>query len=260
MVGNATMQLAVQAAREAGALIRTFHERGAAVHAKGESYNLVTEADLASEKLIISMIREAFPEHSILAEETCAETGAAEHLWVIDPLDGTNNFAHSFPFFCVSIAFYCQGEPVVGVVYDPLRDEFFTAERGQGAFVNDRPIRVSSASGLGESVLATGFFYDRGEMMKRTLRQIETFFEKPICGIRRTGSAAMDLCYVAAGRLDGFWELRLSPWDYAAGGLIVSEAGGRVTDVAGAPFDLFMGNVCASNGAIHEDLLGVIMS
>ena len=255
-----TKQLAVQVAREAGALIRSFHERGAEVHAKGQSYNLVTEADLASEKLIISRISEAFPEHAILAEETRASTEVTENLWVIDPLDGTNNFAHSFPFFCVSIAFCRHGEPVVGVVYDPLRDELFTAERGGGAFVNDKPIRVSQASTLSESVLATGFYYERGELMKRTLRQIERFLEKPICGIRRTGSAAMDQCYVAAGRLDGFWELCLSPWDYAAGGLIVSEAGGRVTDISGRPFELFMGNVCASNGRIHDDVLGVVSS
>jgi myo-inositol-1(or 4)-monophosphatase len=255
-----TKELAVQVAKEAGALIRSYHERGAAVRAKGQSYNLVTEADLESEKLIISRLKEAFPEHAILAEETSAATEAAEHLWVIDPLDGTNNFAHSFPFFSVSIAFWRDGKPVVGVVYDPLRDELFTAERGQGAFLNEQPVRVSPASSLSESVLATGFFYERGEMMRRTLRQIQTFFEKPIRGIRRTGSAAMDLCYVAAGRLDGFWELRLSPWDYAAGGLIVSEAGGRVTDVTGGPFDLFMGNVCASNGQIHDDVLEVVMS
>ena len=259
-MGDTTKQLAIQAAKEAGELIRGFHERGAAVQAKGQSYNLVTEADLASEKLIISRITEAFSDHAILAEETRASAEMAENLWVVDPLDGTNNFAHSFPFFCVSIAFWRHGQPVVGVVYDPLRDELFVAERGQGAFVNDRPIRVSQAATLSESILATGFFYDRGEMMKRTLRQMETFFEKPIRGIRRTGSAALDLCYVAAGRLDGFWELRLSPWDYAAGGLIVSEAGGRMTDILGQPFDLFMGNVCASNGRIHDDVLGVVKS
>jgi myo-inositol-1(or 4)-monophosphatase len=228
------------------------------VHAKGEAYNLVTEADLAAEKLIISRITEAFPGHTILAEETAASAEAAEDMWVIDPLDGTNNFAHSFPFFCVSIAYCRSGEPVVGVVYDPLRDELFSAERGKGAFLNDRPIRVSSGSDLGESVLATGFFYDRGDMMRRTLQQIQTFFEKPIRGIRRTGSAALDQCYVAAGRLDGFWELRLSPWDYAAGALIIAEAGGRMTSIEGKPFDLFMRNVLASNGRIHVDMLSVV--
>ncbi len=252
------METADRAAREAGRVLLSLYHGETAVEAKGAAYNLVTEADRKSEEVILSIVREAFPDHSILSEESGASHRNSEYLWAIDPLDGTNNYAHRFPFFSVSIALWRGRTPILGVVYDPLREELFHAERGAGATLNGHPIRVTDAATLGECILATGFYYDRGEMMRRTLRQIEGFFDAQIRGIRRTGSAALDLCYVASGRLDGFWELRLSPWDFAAGGLIVQEAGGRVTDVNGTPFDLSVKNVLASNGKVHEAMLGVV--
>jgi len=218
----------------------------------------VTEADYKSEKLIVSRLKEHFPQYSILAEEEGMTEMESDYLWVIDPLDGTNNFAHRFPFFCVSIALWIDLKPAMGVVYDPLRDELFTAVKGQGAFLNDKPIHVSERGELTESIVATGFYYDRGELMHNTLRQMETFFNVPIQGIRRTGSALLDQCNVACGRLDGFWELILGPWDYASGAMIVTEAGGTVTDVKGDELDLFAKNILASNGRIHQAMLQVV--
>lgn len=252
------LHAAVEAARRAGAIVMELYENDPQARAKGADFNLVTEADLRAEQVILDLLKAEFPQDAYLSEEG---GGAVDEppgrIWVIDPLDGTNNYAHGFPFFAVSIALWENGAPIVGVVFDPLREERFTATRGGGAALDGEPIRVTESAEFPRCLLATGFYYDRGNMMKQTLRQIEAFFLKPIRGIRRTGSAALDICYVACGRLDGFWELRLSPWDYGAGSLIVQEAGGRVTDVVGKPLSLFMNNACASNGRIHEAMLAV---
>lgn len=255
---NEAKDVAIQAAKEAGKIILSYYERDKLVETKGQLYNLVTEADLKSESLIVSMIHERFGEHSILAEEKESSMRDSEYIWVIDPLDGTNNYAHGFPHFCVSIALWTANTPLMGVAYDPLHNELFYAERGKGAYLNDKRISVTSRAILPESILATGFYYDRGELMKRTLRQIEAFFCVPIQGIRRTGSAVLDMCYVAAGRLDGFWELILSPWDYAASSLIVAEAGGKVTDINGKALDLYAKNVLVSNGRIHQAMVEIV--
>ncbi|MHC4444773.1 MAG: inositol monophosphatase family protein [Planctomycetota bacterium] len=251
-------EVAIRAVKEAGKIILSFQERDKSVETKGLAYNLVTEADLQSERAIVSIIQEKFSGHSILAEEKESSMRDSQYIWVIDPLDGTNNYAHGFPHFSVSIALWSADTPLIGVAYDPLRDELFYAQKGQGAFLNDQPISVTSRATLPESILATGFYYDRGRLMKRTLQQMEAFFNIPIQGVRRTGSAVLDMCYVAAGRLDGFWELILSPWDYAASSLIVTEAGGKVTDINGNELNLYSKNVLVSNGLIHDAMLRVV--
>jgi len=191
---------------------------------------LVTEIDLQAQETIIGVLHDAFPDHSMLAEESAASrvtATAAEQLWIIDPLDGTTNFVHGIPHYCVSIAYARQGRIMVGVVLDPLRDELFTAVRGRGAERNGSPITVSQRATLDQLVVATGFYYDRGEMMEQTLETIRELFSRQVHGIRRLGSAALDLSWVACGRFDAFFEYRLSPWDYAAGALLVEEAAGR---------------------------------
>lgn len=245
-------------ARRAGELLMRYYNRDKSIQSKGDSWNLVTKVDLESEELIVRHLKEAFPDYAIFAEETGQSTQSAELTWVIDPLDGTNNYAHRFPMFSLSIALYRAGHPQLTVIFDPLHDELFHAVLGGGAFLNDEPISVSAVTDLEKSLLATGFYYERGELMKRTLRQIEAFLTHPINGVRRCGSACLDLCNVAAGRLDGFWELNLGPWDYAGGVLIVTEAGGKVSAVDGGPFDLMMKNVLASNGHLHQPMLDVL--
>ncbi|UCD27303.1 MAG: inositol monophosphatase [Planctomycetota bacterium] len=247
----------IRAVGEAGKVILSLFQQDQTIQTKGKAYNLVTEADIKSEEAIVSTIKESFPDHAFLAEETGKSTGESEYMWVIDPLDGTNNYAHKFPHFSISIALCKDEKPVLGVIYDPLREELFCAEQGKGSYLNDERIRVSSTSDLSDSILATGFYYDRGSLMKQTLQQMEAFFGKPIRGIRRTGSAALDMSYVACGRLDGFWELILSPWDYAAAAVIATEAGGKVTDIKGGDFDLFMNNIVVSNTQIHDGIIKV---
>ena len=250
------MNVARRAAVTAGDLLR--EEMGGArqISYKGE-INLVTEMDRRSERAIVEIIRAAFPDHGILAEEGASIEGRSDHLWIIDPLDGTTNYAHGYPNFAVSIGLERNGGMALGVVYDPLRDELFTAERGQGAFLNDRPIKVSKIDELIRSLLATGFPYDRAESEQNNLN----FFNAMIMAsqeIRRSGSAALDLCSVAAGRLDGFWELKLHPWDVAAGSLIVQEAGGLVTDFSGTGFSIRSREIAASNGIIHGRMIEVL--
>ncbi len=255
---NREKDVAIEAARRAGGLLVDIFEHPRTIETKGASYNLVTEADRRSEELILSLIRKAFPHHAILAEEQDTVPPESEYLWVVDPLDGTTNYAHHYPMFAVSIALWHGGRPILAVIYDPMRKELFQAERGAGAFLNEQPIRVSATASLRQALLGTGFYYERGEPMRRTLRQIEAFFDVPIHCIRRDGSAALDLCYVAAGRYDGFWELTLGPWDYAAGMLVIEEAGGIVTDAAGQPIGLFSRNILAANSMIHKDMLAVL--
>lgn len=249
---------ALKAAKEAGKIILSYYSKNVNAISKGSTYNLVTKADIASENKIISIIKNKFPGHSILAEESGEEMHKSDYCWVIDPLDGTNNFYHKFPMFCVSIALYKKGKPLIGVVFDPLKKELFYAEKDEGAFLNNKKIKVSGANKLSKSLLALGFYYERGLLMRKSLDQMERFFYENIHGIRRTGSAALDICYTACGRLDGFWELYLNPWDYAAGSLIVMEAGGRITDTQGRKYNLMMKNIVASNGKIHKDMIWIL--
>ena len=252
------LNFAIETAREAGHLLLEKFGRITTVTKKGD-INLVTEADLASEALIIERIKSYYPKHAILAEESgnaVVIDGGAEWKWIIDPLDGTTNYAHGYPCFAVTIALERHGEIVIGVTFDPTRDELFAAERGQGATLNGKPIRVSATERLSESLICTGFPYDfkRKDDFARHL----TAFLMQSRGIRRDGSAAIDMAYVACGRFDGFWEEGLNAWDMAAGRLLIEEAGGWVTDYNGDPFNIYRPPVCASNGKIHAEMLAVV--
>ena len=248
---------AVAFAREAGAIVREGFGSAHRPERKGR-IDLVTEFDRRSEALLISRITERFPGHGILAEESGAhEREDAPARWVLDPLDGTTNFAHNYPFFAVSVAVEVEGRPIAGAVYDPVRDEMFAAARGLGATLDGRPARVSSIGRIEDALLVTGFPYDVRERPERVMPAFEAFLRRAQ-GIRRDGSAALNLCYVAIGRFDGFWEPMLSPWDTAAGSLIVAEAGGRVTDYAGGEFRLTGCPILASNGLLHPAMMEVL--
>jgi myo-inositol-1(or 4)-monophosphatase len=249
---------AIKAAKEAGNIIIDYYLRDVDAVSKKNTYDLVTKADMDAESKIIGIIKDKFPEHSLLTEESGEERNKSDYCWIIDPLDGTNNFYHKFPMFCVSIALYKKGKPLIGVVFDPIKKELFYAEANKGAFLNDKQIKVSNANSLSKSLLALGFYYERGSLMRKSLIQMKKFFYENIHGIRRTGSAALDLCYTACGRFDGYWELKLNPWDYAAGSLILTEAGGKITDVQGKKYNLMMGNVAASNGRIHKYMIKIL--
>ncbi len=250
------LNFAIRVAKDAGALLRDRLGTRIEIGHKG-SIDLVTDVDLASEKLIREAISTYHPRHEILAEEGGLTESNSEYRWIVDPLDGTTNYAHGYPVFCVSIALEHKGEVMLGVVYDPTREELFTAERGGGATLNNRPIRVSKIDDLTESILSTGFPYDI-RTSKLTNLDHWTNFAMNAQALRRDGAAALDLCYVACGRYDGFWELNLAPWDTAAGALIVAEAGGRVTDFGGGEFSNYKPEVVASNGLIHERMLDVL--
>ena len=250
---------AVEIVLRAGVIQEAGRASGFRITKKGE-IDLVTEVDLACERMCRELLAERFPEHDILAEELSVSPGEvarAPYRWVFDPLDGTTNFAHGLPVFCASLALELEGQPIVGAIYDPSRRELFTAERGQGAFLNGAPLRASATAALGDALLVTGFPYD---MHVRGPELVELFgqFLGRARAVRRLGSAALDLCYVAAGRFDGFWEQHLKPWDVAAGALVVTEAGGRVTGMDGAAFDARAGHRVASNGRVHDALLAVI--
>lgn len=249
---------ALNAAKAAGAVLKAYYGRVKAIEHKGD-INLVTEADRESELTIVSIIKDAHPHHRILAEETGDSGDPSSHTWIVDPLDGTTNYAHGYPCFCVSIAVECEGEVIHGVVYDPVREELFTAEKGHGACLNGSPIRVSSTGELNNSLLCTGFPYDVREDMESTIRLFRSFLMKAQA-VRRDGSAALDLCYSAAGRFDGFWEQKLYPWDVAAGSLILSEAGGKLSRYRGEPFSIYIPEIIASNGLIHRQMLDVVQS
>jgi myo-inositol-1(or 4)-monophosphatase len=250
---------AVEAVIRAGDL--QMQHFGGAMHVeKKGAIDLVTEIDLRVEREFRAMIAQRFPHHAVLGEEFAQEADRAvipEFCWVFDPVDGTTNFAHGLPIFCSSLALEINGEAVVAAVYDPTRRELFTAERGMGAWLNGAPLRVSSADTLIDSLLCTGFPYT----VQRDPEELVGLFAEFLRvsrAVRRLGSAAIDLCYVAAGRLDGFWEAKLSPWDIAGGALIVQEAGGRVTDLNGAPFQSRAGHVVATNGRIHTEMVTTI--
>ena len=250
---HSVLDIARMAAEKGGNCIREGWGRVHDVKFKG-AVDLVTETDLESQRIIVSEIRRAFPDHSILAEEEGLSEERGDDLWIIDPLDGTTNFAHRFPFVCVSIAHLKEDVIDVGVIYNPMLNEFFWAERGRGAYLNDRRIRVSRESALRKSLIATGFPYDLEPVRSEVIRRLENMLSSSQ-GIRRPGSAAIDLAYVAAGVLDGFWEQSLKPWDIAAGILLVEEAGGKVSDFHDDSVDLFTGRIMASNGHIHEQML-----
>jgi myo-inositol-1(or 4)-monophosphatase len=247
---------AVAAARAAGALQKEQLQAVHTVSYKGD-VDLVTEVDRGCEELIVESLRAAFPDHSFLAEENVYQTGKVPYKWVIDPLDGTTNYAHSFPWFCVSIALEHENEVVLGVIYHCMMDEMFTAVKGDGAYLNGSRISVSDTAPLKRTLLATGFPYDRTRDNENNFQNFINFHLE--CqGVRRAGAAALDLAYVAAGRLDGYWECKLKPWDVAAGSLLVAEAGGKVTNQAGDPYSIYDHRIVASNGVIHQEMLEVL--
>lgn len=249
-------ECAIEIAREAGIFLKDKLNSVHTIDYKGE-INLVTEVDKISEEMITSKINALFPDHDILAEEFTDIDRGSDFRWIIDPLDGTTNYAHGYPFFCVSIALERLNTMTVGIVYDPMLDEMFVAEKGKGAFLNDREIHVSNTRGIIKSLLATGFPYDIREDSHNNLNYFNEMILKAQA-IRRAGSAALDLAYVAAGRFDGFWELKLNPWDIAAGWLLVEEAGGIVTDMGGNDYHLESSSILASNGRIHKEMMDVL--
>ncbi len=250
-------EFAGEVARETGKLLKSIERRGIAVGYKG-AIDLVTEADLKAEEFIVRRIREEFPDHAILSEEMGGDRGegGGPHLWIVDPLDGTTNYAHGYPVYAVSIAVEVRGEVVAGAVYDPNLDELFAAAKGAGASLNGSEIRVSGIADLDKSLLATGFPYYYRERPDEILALFRAFSLRAQ-GVRRAGSAALDLCALACGRFDGFWELGLKPWDTAAGSLILTEAGGAISKLDGSAFDMRVPELLASNGAIHEQMLAV---
>ncbi|HEX9902668.1 MAG TPA: inositol monophosphatase family protein [Acidobacteriota bacterium] len=252
---QAYLEAAVEAARSAGRMLRERAGQASEVSFKGE-VDLVTESDNLSQKMIVAHLSTLFPDHDFLAEEgLCRESGSS-YRWVIDPLDGTTNFAHHFPIFCVSIGLEVEGRAELGAVYDPLREEMFWGLRDEGAFLNGNRLQVSAVQDLGNSLLVTGFPYD----IRQSRDNIVHFnhFLVRAQAIRRTGSAALDLCYVACGRFDGFWEMKLNPWDVCAGALMVKEAGGRATDFSGNEFPGTVRHILASNGLIHGQMQEVL--
>lgn len=249
------LETAAEIAREAGALLAHYFERRVAFELKGE-FDLVTEADRASEKLVLERLRSHFPTHAVVAEESGLTAGSSDYRWYVDPLDGTTNFAHSFPMFNVTLALEHAGEMVAGVIFDPVRQEMFAAERGSGAYLNNRRIRVSNVTRLEDSLVSTGF------PSRRRHQSVNIHFYHQMAmathGVRRTGSAAIDLAYVACGRLDGFWEFGLNPWDMAAGRLLVVEAGGKYSDMQGGAHQLSSSpHLLADNGHLHEQNLEI---
>jgi len=255
---TAALDLATRLAREAGAIQREHYERDFKIQTKGTSTNLVTEVDHACEELIVGTIERERPGDGVLAEEgSGTEIEGAEWCWIVDPLDGTTNYAHGYPRFCVSIGIERNGERVAGAIYDPLLDELFQAHRGGGAFLNGRPLRVSSETRIEHALAATGFAYDVHKSEDDNLSNFARMI-KATRAVRRDGSAALDLCYVAAGRFDSFWEFKLHAWDVAAGIVIVEEAGGRCTDAKGGPAPRSGREVIASNEVLHEQILTLL--
>ena len=248
---------AIEAARRAGEVLQTFQRSGFRIEHK-DTVNLVTDADRESERVIVDTLHQTFPDHQFLAEEQGHSSNVLSAFqWIIDPLDGTTNFAHNVPVYCVSIGLEYQGRCILGVVLDPTREELFVAEENEGAFLNDRPIKVSRTPTLNTALLVTGFAYDIRTSTNNNLNHFSQF-SLHAQGVRRMGAAALDLCYVASGRFDGFWELNLQPWDMAAGVVILQEAGGRVSDFTGQACSIYGKELVASNRSIHRDMLHIL--
>ena len=249
------LDVAIQAAKAGAEALLKYHAslRRDQIALKGPN-DFVTEADRESERRVSDILRRAFPDHAITGEEGGASEGSAEYRWIIDPLDGTVNFAHGYPAFCVSIACEADGVLEYGVIYDPLRDELFEGVRGGGATLNGRPIRVSATGRLERALIATGFPYDIRERIPATMARLSRIVAIAQ-GLRRAGSAALDMCYVACGRLDGYFEENLKPWDTAAGLVILTEAGGRITTFDGGAYDIYAPNIAASNELLHQNML-----
>ncbi len=252
------MTVAREAARAGGEVVSRYFREGTTMRSKDVS-NLVSDADIDAERAVVGVIREAFPGHEVLAEEEHAGRAEAEHLWVVDPLDGTNNFAHGLPQFAVSVAYYREGVARCGVILNPVRDEWHVAERGLGATFNGKPVRVNEEATLGETLVGVGFYYDHGTLMEATLGALsELKGVHHVHGSRRFGAATLDFCMVGLGMLGAYFEYTLSPWDFAAGRLFVEEAGGRVTTCRGGPLPMAKSSVLASNGRLHDAMLGVV--
>jgi myo-inositol-1(or 4)-monophosphatase len=247
----------IEATKAAGATISEYFNGSFVINNKEGINNLVTEVDNLSEDRIIEVIKSTFPGHSIISEEVGELAQDSEYQWIIDPIDGTVNFAHGIPLCCVSIAVKHRDDLILGTVYNPMMNELFFAEKGKGAFLNDKPIRVSGKSDFKKACLVTGFPYKWPETKEHPIKVFERFVMEGL-PIRRLGSAAIDLCWVACGRFDGFWEYNLSSWDVAAGYLIVQEAGGTITNFEGKPYDVFDKETLATNGLIHEAMLDAI--
>ncbi len=248
---------AIEAVLEAGRIqLASFGKDGLRIDKKG-AIDLVTEIDLEVERMFRALIAERFSDHEVLAEEYGGGAGTARHRWVFDPLDGTTNYAHGLPIFCASLALEIDGQAEVAAVFDPTRQELFTAERGVGAWLNGEPLRVSTTASMIDGLLVTGFPYDVQQSPEKYLRTFGAFLSRARA-VRRLGSAAIDLCYVAAGRMDGFWEEQLKPWDTRAGALIVQEAGGRITGMDGAAWNPASGHILASNGPLHDEMVAIL--
>lgn len=247
----------LKAAIEAGKIIKQYFRKPIVIESKDIISNLVTEVDKRSEELIINTIKKEFPSHSIVSEEIGELTSPSEFKWIIDPIDGTINYAHKIPICCVSIGIEKNNEIIMGVVYNPIDGETFFAEKGKGAYLNEKPIHVSEEANLKKSLLVTGFPYNTSQSPEGPIGSFAEFLKMNI-PIRRLGSAALDLCWTACGRFDGFWEFNLNPWDTAAGWLIVQEAGGRVTDFRNEKYSIYKKQILATNGLIHNDMLKVI--
>ena len=261
MTESPEMRVARVAAKAGGqAIMRYFRSTFTTQQKSADaSYDLVSDADIEAEKAIITVLRESFPDHGILAEESHQTADAEhEHLWVVDPVDGTSNFVHGIPHFAVSIAHYYRGQAVCGVVFNPARDDWYTASLGGGAYYNGQAMAVGKQTQLNEALIGVGFYYDRGAMMEATLSAVKELFRQQIHGIRRFGTASLDLCHVASGMYGAYFELELSAWDFAAGALIVTEAGGVVTDCSGGPLPLGKTSMLASNGPLHAPMLEVV--
>jgi len=253
---KALREVAVCAAKEAGTIQREWLRKEKRVELKGE-INLVTEVDRRCERRIVEIIKNKFPHHNILTEETLMPEYSSAFRWIIDPLDGTTNYAHGYPCFCTSIALEVEEDIALGVIYDPILQELFIAEKGRGAFLNGKKIFVSPSDKLIKALISTGFPYDLRESRENNVNHFCSFIMEARA-IRRDGSAALDLCYVAMGRFDGFWELKLNPWDVAAGKIVVEEAGGLVTDFGGKPFNIYGKEILATNGKIHKEMLKIL--
>jgi myo-inositol-1(or 4)-monophosphatase len=248
------LEKATEVAKESGALLKDLFHRPHEISYKRRA-DLLTEADKRSEAMIVQFLRRTYPSHDIVGEEGGGIKTGSDYCWYVDPLDGTTNYAHGFPVFCTTLGLSYRNEVIAGVVYDPMREELFNAEKGSGAFLNGERLQVSETATLGESLLATGFppFATNHDL------NIECYFRFTMLshGIRRAGSAALDFCSVASGRYEGFWEFKLNPWDKAAGSLMVTEAGGRVTSISNGAFELLADEVYASNGLVHDEMLKV---